>query len=107
MVPEAYGNYETPFGEFNGLKRQAEQMVRTDFPSLTHSILQMGQFEDNFLAEGEPISLTVDDKDVFDVTKKRRLINRRDAAKAIVDALINPDLTGRTVQVYTATRPGW
>ena len=107
MVPEAYGNYETPFGEFHGLKRQAEQMVRTDFPSLTYSILQMGQFEDNFLADGESISLTTDDSDEFDLVKKRRLINRRDAAKAIVDALVNPDLVGRTTQVYTATRPGW
>ena len=105
MVPEAYGNYETPFGEFNGLKRQAEQMVRTDFPSLSYSILQMGQFEDNFIPEGEAVSIS--DKDEFDGDRRRRLINRRDAAKAVVDALINPDLVGRTVQVYTATRPGW
>ena len=107
MVPEAYGNYETPFGEFNGLKRQGEQMVRTDFPSLTFSILQMGQFEDNFIPEGEPISMTMSDKDEFDMDQKRRLIHRRDAAKAVVEALINPDLVGRTAQVYTATRPGW
>jgi nucleoside-diphosphate-sugar epimerase len=106
MVPEAYGNYETPFGEFNGLKRQAEQMVRTDFPSLTHCILQMGQFEDNFISDGETISI-MNDSDKFDVDRKRRLIHRRDAAKAIVDSLINPDIVGRTVQVFTTVRPGW
>lgn len=107
MVPEAYGNYETPFGEFNGLKRQAEQMVRTDFPSLTYSILQMGQFEDNFISEGEPLSINANEKDEFDADKKRRLIHRRDAAKAIVESLVNPDFVGPTIQLHTATRPAW
>jgi hypothetical protein len=106
MVPEAYGNYETPFGEFNGLKRQAEQMLRTDFPSLSYAILQMGQYEDNFIPEGAEV-LTQKDDDSFDIRTKRRLIARRDAAAAVVDALVNPNLVSSTVQVYTTVRPAW
>ena len=86
----------------NILKRQAEQMLCTDFPSLTHSILQMGQYDDNFVQEGETVVFQTDP--AFDGAQKRRLINRRDAAKAAVDALLNSDLLGKTVQVYTAVR---
>jgi hypothetical protein len=106
MVPEAYGNFETPFGEFHGLKRQSEEIVRSDFPSLTYSILQMGEYDDNFIPEGEPV-LSQNEDDDFDIKTKRRLINRRDAAKATVGALINPHTVGATSQVYTAVRPGW
>lgn len=35
-APNALGNFETPFGEFNGLKRQGEGDVKSDFPSLSH-----------------------------------------------------------------------
>ena len=58
MVPEAYGNFETPFGEFNAIKRQGEQILKTDFPSLTSTVLQMGLYEDNFVEEGKEIILS-------------------------------------------------
>jgi hypothetical protein len=103
MVPEAFGDFETPFGEFNGLKRQAEQMLSRDYPSLTSTVLQMGLYDDNFVPEGAEV-VTLVNEPTFDGTKRRRLINRRDAAKAAVDALINPAVVGATVQVYTATR---
>lgn len=102
MTPDAFGDYETPFGEFNALKRQAEEMLRTDFPSLTATVLQMGQYDDNFVPEGQEVMLQNDP--LFDGKRKIRLINRRDAAKAAVEALLNPEVFGSTVQVYTATR---
>lgn len=103
MVPEAYGNFETPFGEFNAIKRQGEEMLRTDFPSLSSTVLQMGQYEDNFVEEGQEIFMDESDPE-FDGEKQVRLINRRDAARAAVEALTNKDLQGKTVQVYTAKR---
>jgi hypothetical protein len=105
MVPEAYGNYETPFGEFNGLKRQAEQLIRNDFPSLSYAVLQMGQYDDNFIPDGTEVVIQEDD--AFDIKTKRRLIARHDAAVAAVEALLNPNLVGSTVQVYSTVRPAW
>jgi hypothetical protein len=102
MCPEAYENFETPFGEFNAIKRQAEVMLATDFPSLSHTTLQFGRFDDNFLEEGSEITVTNDP--AFDGGKECRLINRRDAARAAVEAIINPDLKDKSVQVYTAVR---
>lgn len=38
-APDVLGDFETPFGEFNALKRQGENVVREGFPSLSHRIL--------------------------------------------------------------------
>jgi hypothetical protein len=100
--PEAFGNYETPFGEFNGLKRQGEEIVRTEFPSLSYTILQMGLFDDNFVDEGQDILTEASDAE--DAEKFKRRINRRDAALGVSEALTNEELVGKTVQMWTAER---
>ena len=105
--PEALGNFETPFGEFNAIKREAEQNLKA-FPSLSSTVLQMGKYEDNFVQEGQPLIFDkandASSKEAADTTGKRRCINRRDAARAAVEALLNVDLKGEVVQVYTAKR---
>lgn len=112
MVPEAYENFETPFGEFNAIKRQGEQMVLKNFPSLNSVVLQCGKFEDNFVAEDMDIYMETsavesnNDKEMGSptATTKLRMINRRDAARAAVKALTDTQFNGQIVQVYTAKR---
>jgi hypothetical protein len=99
-APQAYEDFETPFGTFNGLKREGEQLLKNEFPSLTHTILQMGRYEDNFVDES--LDILMDQGGAED--ERRRRINRRDAARAAVDALINEQVKGKTVQVWTALR---
>ena len=116
-APDAFGAWETPFGEFNGLKRQAEGILRNDFPSLTHTILQFAKFEDNFVQEGLDLCIdskhakgivqdTDDDdqKNDEDESRSNRRINRRDAARATVQALTEEEWTGKTLQLYTQVR---
>ena len=118
-APTALKNFETPFGEFNGIKRQGEGIVKNDFPSLSHTVLQLGKFDDNFVEES--LELLYDDEvplpkmgdngeEEEDMDKEgkyersKRKINRRDAAKAAVDALLDENLEGNTVEVWTALR---
>jgi hypothetical protein len=109
--PEAYEDYETPFGSFRGIKQQGEELTKL-FPSLTTTILQMARFEDNFV--GEDLDIQMEEvarrpgDDEFSTSEKKgktswRKINRRDAARAAVEALVNEDLVGKTVKVWTAT----
>jgi len=116
-TPDAFGNFETPFGEFNGIKRQGEKIVMDEFPSLSFSVLQMGKFEDNFVEEGLDLQFADAEEDTVVVdgvicstrteenVKKaeQKRINRRDAARAAVDALLNEDIEGKKVQVFTKT----
>ncbi len=117
--PTALNNFETPFGEFNGLKRQGEGIVKNDFPSLSHAILQMSKFEDNFVEESLDISYEkmdsaasmvftadMEEEEQVKVKKERskRKINRRDAARAAVDALLDESLAGKSTEVWTALR---
>jgi len=101
-TPEAYNDFETPFGSFNGLKRQAETMLHEDFPSLTYVVLQMAKFEDNFVDDG--LVILTDDGNCGSVINSRRRINRRDAARAASDALIDNAKIGKVVQVYTTLK---
>jgi hypothetical protein len=113
-APEALGNFETPYGEFNGLKRQGEGIVKSEFPSLTHSILQMSQYEDNFVEESLDVKFDSspqrnghneeDEDEAGKVERKKRRINRRDAARAAVGALLDENLVDKVVQVWTDTR---
>jgi len=111
-APEALDNFETPFGEFNGLKREGEGIVKQEFPSLTHTILQMSQYEDNFVEESLDVKFDhspkgnngEDDDEAGKVERAKRRINRRDAARAAVDALLDEDLVDKVVQVWTDTR---
>ena len=100
-APNALADFETPFGEFNGLKRQGESIVRKDFPSLTHTILQMGCFDDNFVEESLEINYS-EGGDWKDEEKSKRKINRRDAARAACQALVDENLQGKTVEAWTA-----
>jgi len=101
-APAVLGDFETPFGEFNGLKRQGEGVVRDDFPSLTHTILQMGRYDDNFVEES--LELLFDSQADTTPEASQRRINRRDAARAAVNALTDEELVDQTVQVWTDTR---
>ena len=106
-APGVFGNSETPFGEFNAMKRQAEQMVVQDFPSLSHVILQLGKFEDNFVEEDLELqradsSISAEQELEEDAYLLR--INRRDAAKAVVEALTDEALENKVVKVWTALR---
>jgi hypothetical protein len=104
MDPTAYGDFETPFGEFNAMKRQAENILR-DYPSVMSAALQMGRYEDNFVEEGlEILSVSGDGTAVIGEEQQERLINRRDAAKAAVEALTKQDIVGKTLKVYSTTR---
>jgi hypothetical protein len=106
--PDAFEDFETPFGTFNGLKREGEDILKKEFPSLSYSILQMGRYDDNFVAEDldvQYVSPGDDDEDSSTSRRKgRRKINRRDAARAAVDALTNNDLRGKVVRVWTQTK---
>ena len=101
-APNAYKDFETPFGTFNGLKREGEELLKDEFPSLTYTILQMGQYEDNFVDESLDILMDESGSESEDTAKRR--INRRDAARAAVDALTDETVKGKTVQVWTALR---
>ena len=101
-APEALNDFETPFGSFIGLKRQGEEMMKNDFPSLKSVALQMGKYEDNFVEEG--LEVIFENKPELENPRQTRKINRRDAAQAAVDALTREDLVGKAVQVYTALR---
>ncbi|KAL7557993.1 hypothetical protein ACA910_000040 [Epithemia clementina (nom. ined.)] len=105
-APEALDDFETPFGSFLGLKRQGEKMMLNDFPSLDSVVLQMGRYEDNFVQEDLDIIFTTDsgNGDQSSMAKRRRLINRRDAARAAVDALTNNELVGKVVQTWTVEK---
>ena len=124
-TPDAFSEFDTPFGEFNGLKRQSEYIVANEFPSISHCILQMGRYDER-VEEGLEIfhEEALDDTEIVDGVigakqlqsqeeKKprsiwddevKRKINRRDAARAAVEALLDEDLENLKVQCYTYRR---
>jgi hypothetical protein len=121
-TPDAFSEFDTPFGEFNGLKRQAEYIVANEFPSVSYSILQMGRYDER-VEEGLEIfhEMADDDTSVVDGVigaketennkprsiwddEVQKRINRRDAARAAVEALLDSDLENSKVQVYTYRR---
>jgi len=104
-APDAFEDFETPFGSFYGIKKQGEGIVKQNFPSLSHTVLQLGRFDDNFVEENLDIQLAEAlEADSSEGSKDRRLINRRDAARAVVDALLDEKVAGKTFQVWTAKR---
>eukprot|EP00956_Cyclotella_meneghiniana_P002084 scaffold2340_cov64-Cyclotella_meneghiniana.AAC.4 len=126
-TPDAFTEYETPFGEFNGLKRQSEYIVTNEFPSVSYSVLQMGRYDEGieedleiYHEEAVEDTAVVDGvigtngnggssentkrKSIWDDQVKKRRINRRDAARAAVEALLDDDLMNRKVQCYTVRR---
>ena len=101
MSPGAFADFETPFGEFNGLKRQGEAILKEEFPSLSHTILQMSRYDDNFVSEGLDVVIQEATSSNLKNEIGMKRINRRDAARAAVEALTNEDLLEKTVQVWT------
>lgn len=97
---------ETPFGTFHGLKREGEDILSNEFPSLSHTILQMSRYDDNFVAEDLDIEFEqVENKGLEEEKEfKRRRINRRDAARAAVDALTNEELVGKRFEIWSDSK---
>lgn len=107
VAPDALPDFETPFGTFQGLKREGEDIVKNEFPSLSHTILQMGQYDDNFVGEDLDIELAeVPTGDVIpeEYQNQRRRINRRDAARAAVEALTNETWQSKTLQIWSDSK---
>jgi len=104
VSPNVFQDYETPFGTFKDIKRQGEDLLRDEFPSLSYTILQMGFYSDQFVAENKEIKMEESKADGNINTEARRKINRRDAAKAASDALVDENLMGKKMQVWTAGR---
>ncbi|GAX13205.1 hypothetical protein FisN_17Hh137 [Fistulifera solaris] len=108
MAPGTYSDFETPFGSFWGIKSSGEKIIREDFPSLTSTILQLCEYDDTFVEENLELQYKDVTSNPSEVDEKnRRRINRRDAARAAVDALLNKDLIGKTVQVWTDSKELW
>jgi hypothetical protein len=105
-APEAFEDFETPFGSFKGIKQQGENIVNKDFPSLTHTVLRMGRYDDSFVPENLDVYLEdcASVEETEEIVNTKRLINRRDAAKAVVQALTSESIAGKTVEVWTAER---
>uniref|UniRef100_A0A7S1G2F5 Uncharacterized protein n=1 Tax=Corethron hystrix TaxID=216773 RepID=A0A7S1G2F5_9STRA len=100
-------DFSTPFGDFKALKREGERIVREEFRELSHCVLQMGRYDDNFVEEGlegifEDAKNDGEDGRLKEKTKRR--INRRDAARFCSYALTAKELQGRTVELWTAVR---
>jgi hypothetical protein len=107
-APHVLDDFETPFGSFKGIKRRGEEILRNDFPSLSHVIVQMGRYDDNFVQEGLDVQQETSGLNDAQAERNkehaRRRINRRDAARAAVEALVDTSMRNEIVQVWTATR---
>jgi len=111
--PDALSNFETPFGAFWDIKRQGEDMIPQDFPSLKYSVLQFATYEDNFVKEDLELKLMEVVNEAPRIlpegqeppppkkAQKVRRINRRDAARAVGEALVDPDYHNKKIQVWT------
>jgi hypothetical protein len=64
----------------------------------------MGRYDDNFVPEDLDVQLDESQPVPEGQTRGQRKINRRDAARAAVEALSNNDLRGKTVRVWTQTK---
>jgi len=104
VAEDALPDFETTMGRFKDIKRQGDDMVMSEFPSLTYSVLQMSRYEDNFVDESLAIKMDNGDIETSQEDKSRRRINRRDAARAVADALVDRSLVGKKVEVWTELR---
>lgn len=103
---DAFGEYETPYGEFNAIKREGEDIVTKEFPSLSHCVLQMAKYEDNFVEEGLEC-LREENKEMEGIdsaNRSRRRINRRDAARTVSEALTDETFRNKVVECWTQVR---
>jgi hypothetical protein len=63
----------------------------------------MSRYEDNLVPEDQDVQFE-EQNDIEDPERRRRRINRRDAALTAAESLTNEELSGKTVQVWSATR---
>lgn len=112
VEPNAFEESNTPDGTFKDIKLQSERILEDSFLK-SYTVLQMSRYDDNFVEEGLDIQLSkelkntgIDDDDNGNANAglSRRRINRRDAARATVDALTNPSLINQKVQVWTVEK---
>jgi nucleoside-diphosphate-sugar epimerase len=103
VAPDAYDDFETPFGSFYGIKKQGEDSL-TAFPSLSSTVLRLCRYDDNFVEEGLNVQIETTSASEDKAQKGKRRINRRDAARAVVAALLDEDLRGKTVEMWTASK---
>merc|ERR1712232_1094923 len=87
VAPNVFGDFETPFGTFKDIKRQGEELLKKEFPSLSYTILQMGKYNDNFVDENLTLQMEVSQDDGDVLQERKRNIHRRDAARAVGEAL--------------------
>lgn len=71
--------------------------------SLLSVLAQFAKYEDNFVGEGLNLNFEKMGTENIATRKGVRRINRRDAARAVVEAISSLDagLQGKTVQVWT------
>lgn len=65
------------------------------------SFRQFARYEDNFVDEGLDLNFAPDDSVEEKAKRGIRRINRRDAARAVGEALVNPELQGKKMTVWT------
>ena len=103
-APDSFEDFETPFGTFHGLKREGEDILKKEFPSLSYTILQMSRYDDNFVAEDLDIEYEQVQNESEAKESRKRRINRRDAARAVVDSLTNEELEGKIFRIWSDSR---
>ncbi|GMI47894.1 hypothetical protein TrCOL_g4175 [Triparma columacea] len=102
-------DFVTPTGDFRSLKLEGEEMLK-EFPSINSCVVRLGKFDDNFVEEGRELLFDIPDTTSTvdggvggegNGKKRRRKINRRDAARAVVGAVRETEWTGKVVEVWT------
>jgi hypothetical protein len=99
-APGAVGDFVTPLGDFEKLKREGEALtLSTEFPDVDPVVLSFSKFDENMVDEGLP--LRVSEEPAPEGGERMRRINRRDAAGAVVEALEQKEWVGKRVYVHT------
>ena len=105
VAEDVFGNFVTPLGDFNSLKREGENLLK-EFPSVSSCALRFGYFEDNFVEEG--LSLITKESERRreaeadgKASNNRKKINRRDAATAMVKGITETSWRGKCIDIFT------
>ena len=108
IADNVIGDFVTPLGDFMALKKEGEDVVlRQNTPRVSPVVLRMARYDDNFVEEDLDITYTVpavERGDLEGCGDNKIKINRRDAARAVVDALIEDDWRGKRIDVSTVER---
>ncbi|GMH55341.1 hypothetical protein TrRE_jg6664 [Triparma retinervis] len=103
-------DFVTPLGDFLSVKKEGERLVE-EFPSVNSCVVRLGKFDDNFVEEGRELLVGGGGegggeggevwREMRKEGGKRRKINRRDAARAVVGGVMETEWTGKVVEVWT------